>query len=133
MRRPACWLTACCCTFLAQAFAKIFKKTPEELDMHLVYDVSHNIAKVEEHIVDGKLKQLLVHRKGMDSASAEFWYPEYKFTAFSAPYTLNQRTVGVPVPWSLKPEGALHVALNLVSFCCLLAADCLALTSTFWK
>ncbi len=34
-------------TFLCrQAFAKMFKKTPDELDMHVVYDVSHNIAKV---------------------------------------------------------------------------------------
>lgn len=31
--------------------------------MHVIYDVSHNIAKVEEHIVDGKQKTLLVHRK----------------------------------------------------------------------
>lgn len=29
-----------------QAFAKMFKSTPDELDMHVVYDVSHNIAKV---------------------------------------------------------------------------------------
>jgi len=31
--------------------------------MHLIYDVSHNIAKVEQHMVDGKQKRLLVHRK----------------------------------------------------------------------
>lgn len=31
--------------------------------MHVIYDVSHNIAKVEQHMVDGKLKTLLVHRK----------------------------------------------------------------------
>lgn len=31
--------------------------------MHLIYDVSHNIAKVEQHTVNGKLKTLLVHRK----------------------------------------------------------------------
>lgn len=37
--------------------------TPDDLDMHVIYDVSHNIAKTEEHIVDGKLKTLLVHRK----------------------------------------------------------------------
>lgn len=36
---------------------------PDDLDMHVIYDVSHNIAKVEEHIVDGKPKTLLVHRK----------------------------------------------------------------------
>ena len=32
--------------------------------MHVIYDVSHNIAKVEEHIVNGRPKTLLVHRKG---------------------------------------------------------------------
>ncbi len=36
-----------CMTFQTrQAFAKMFKSTPEDLDMHVVYDVSHNIAKV---------------------------------------------------------------------------------------
>lgn len=37
--------------------------TPDDLDMHVIYDVSHNIAKIEEHVVDGKHKTLLVHRK----------------------------------------------------------------------
>jgi tRNA-splicing ligase RtcB len=37
--------------------------TPDDLDMHVIYDVSHNIAKIEEHMVDGKQKTLLVHRK----------------------------------------------------------------------
>jgi tRNA-splicing ligase RtcB len=38
-------------TFLVrQAFAKIFHSTPDDLDMHLIYDVSHNIAKIEEHV-----------------------------------------------------------------------------------
>ena len=51
-------------TFLArQAFAKQFRATPDELDMHVIYDVSHNIAKVEQHVVDGRMKTLLVHRK----------------------------------------------------------------------
>ena len=53
---------------LFQAFAKMFNSTPDDLDMHVVYDVSHNIAKVEEHVVDGKLKTLLVHRKGSTRA-----------------------------------------------------------------
>jgi cytochrome c peroxidase len=35
---------------LLQAFAKAFKSTPDDLDMHVIYDVSHNIAKFEEHI-----------------------------------------------------------------------------------
>ena len=48
-------------TFLArQAFAKMFQSDPNDLDMHVIYDVSHNIAKVEEHFVDGKPKTLLV-------------------------------------------------------------------------
>lgn len=32
-------------TFIVQAFAKMFSSTPDDLDMHVVYDVSHNIAK----------------------------------------------------------------------------------------
>jgi len=63
------WVNRQSMTFLVrQAFAKVFKKNPLELDMHVVYDVSHNIAKFEEHIVDGKIKKLLVHRKGSTRA-----------------------------------------------------------------
>lgn len=51
-----------------QAFAKQFQTTPDDLDMHLIYDVSHNVAKIEEHIVDGRQKRLLVHRKGATRA-----------------------------------------------------------------
>jgi tRNA-splicing ligase RtcB len=36
--------------------------------MELVYDVAHNIAKLEEHTVDGKKKKLWVHRKGATRA-----------------------------------------------------------------
>lgn len=36
--------------------------------MHVIYDVSHNIAKVEQHVVDGKERTLLVHRKGSTRA-----------------------------------------------------------------
>lgn len=46
-----------------QAFAKQFNLSPDDLDMHVIYDVSHNIAKIEEHVVNGKQKTLLVHRK----------------------------------------------------------------------
>lgn len=42
--------------------------TPDDLDMHVIYDVSHNVAKIEEHMVGGKQKQLLVHRKGATRA-----------------------------------------------------------------
>jgi len=40
----------------------------DDLDMHVIYDVSHNIAKVEQHMVDGRPKTLLVHRKGSTRA-----------------------------------------------------------------
>jgi len=38
------------------------------LDMRLVYDVAHNIAKVEKHKIDGQLKSVVVHRKGATRA-----------------------------------------------------------------
>lgn len=37
-------------------------------DLSLVYDVAHNIAKIEEHVVNGKLKKVVVHRKGATRA-----------------------------------------------------------------
>lgn len=36
--------------------------------MQLIYDVSHNIAKIEEHVIDGRPKTLCVHRKGSTRA-----------------------------------------------------------------
>jgi len=63
------WVNRSCITYLTRrAFQKVFDKTPEELDMHLVYDVCHNVAKIEKHVVDGKEKTLLVHRKGSTRA-----------------------------------------------------------------
>ncbi len=63
------WVNRSSMTFLArQAFAKQFDSTPDDLDMHVIYDVSHNIAKREEHMVDGRPRQLLVHRKGSTRA-----------------------------------------------------------------
>ena len=53
---------------IREGFSKVFKKTPEELEMNLVYDVAHNVAKLEEHKVDGKKKKLIVHRKGSTRA-----------------------------------------------------------------
>ncbi|KAF6028922.1 RTCB [Bugula neritina] len=63
------WVNRSSMTFLTrQAFAKMFNSTPDDLDMHVIYDVSHNIAKVEEHFIDGKQRTLLVHRKGSTRA-----------------------------------------------------------------
>ncbi len=49
---------------MRECFGQIFGKKAEELEMELVYDVAHNVAKVEKHKVDGKMKELIVHRKG---------------------------------------------------------------------
>ena len=46
------------------AFAKVFHRDAESLGMNLVYDVCHNVAKVERHTVGKTTKDLLVHRKG---------------------------------------------------------------------
>ncbi|MBZ3871156.1 tRNA-splicing ligase RtcB-like protein [Sciurus carolinensis] len=63
------WVNRSSMTFLTrQAFAKVFNTTPDDLDLHVIYDVSHNIAKVEQHVVDGKERTLLVHRKGSTRA-----------------------------------------------------------------
>jgi tRNA-splicing ligase RtcB (3'-phosphate/5'-hydroxy nucleic acid ligase) len=63
------WVNRTSMTFLArQAFAKVFGRSPVDMDMHVVYDVSHNIAKLEAHVVGGKQKTLLVHRKGATRA-----------------------------------------------------------------
>jgi len=47
-----------------EAFAEFFGCGWQSLKMNLVYDVAHNIAKIEEHVVDGKPKTVCVHRKG---------------------------------------------------------------------
>ena len=41
---------------------------PHVFYRQVIYDVSHNIAKVEEHMVDGRPRSLLVHRKGSTRA-----------------------------------------------------------------
>ncbi len=53
---------------IREVFSTIFGKTAEEMEMNLVYDVAHNIAKLEKYVVDGKEKTLLVHRKGSTRA-----------------------------------------------------------------
>jgi tRNA-splicing ligase RtcB len=51
-----------------EVFARIFGRSWQELQMNLVYDVCHNIAKFEEHTVGGKKKRVWVHRKGATRA-----------------------------------------------------------------
>jgi tRNA-splicing ligase RtcB len=53
---------------IREVFSGIFGRSAEDLEMRMVYDVSHNTAKLERHVVDGKEKTLLVHRKGATRA-----------------------------------------------------------------
>ncbi len=49
---------------IRECFSTVFKKSPEDLGMHQVYDVAHNIPKVEDHKINGTWKKVVVHRKG---------------------------------------------------------------------
>jgi tRNA-splicing ligase RtcB len=51
-----------------EVFAEVFGRSWQELGMTLLYDVCHNIAKLEEHTVNGKKKRVWVHRKGATRA-----------------------------------------------------------------
>ena len=51
-----------------EAFSHVFGKGPHKLGMRQIYDVAHNIAKIEEHEVDGVRKNVVVHRKGATRA-----------------------------------------------------------------
>ena len=53
---------------IRHSFARFFDESPENLGITQVYDVGHNMAKVETHIVDGQEKKLCVHRKGATRA-----------------------------------------------------------------
>jgi tRNA-splicing ligase RtcB len=51
-----------------ETFERVLRIGPQELGMHLVYDVCHNIAKREWHTIDGVRKEVCVHRKGATRA-----------------------------------------------------------------
>ncbi len=53
---------------IRKSFSEVFGKSADALDMQLIYDVAHNIAKLEEHTIDGKRMKLYVHRKGATRA-----------------------------------------------------------------
>ncbi len=53
-----------------EVFSVVFGMGPENLGMEMVYDVCHNIAKKERHMVDGAPRSLCVHRKGATRAFA---------------------------------------------------------------
>jgi tRNA-splicing ligase RtcB len=70
-----------------KVFENIFGKGYKALGMRLVYDVAHNIAKMENYEIDGKIKKLCVHRKGATRA----------FPAGHAALPSKYKNVGQPV------------------------------------
>jgi tRNA-splicing ligase RtcB len=51
-----------------EAMARVFERPAETLGLDVIYDVCHNTAKVERHVVDGESMELVVHRKGATRA-----------------------------------------------------------------
>jgi len=63
------WTNRQCIThWTRESFLKVFGQSRRELGLEQVYDVAHNIAKIEEYTVDGKQQTLCVHRKGATRA-----------------------------------------------------------------
>lgn len=54
--------------WVRQSFEQVFQKPAETFGLRLVYDVAHNIAKIEEHKVNGQTKKVWIHRKGATRA-----------------------------------------------------------------
>ncbi len=54
--------------WVRESFQQVLGKSPEELGMSVVYDVCHNICKLEEHEFDGRRRRVYVHRKGATRA-----------------------------------------------------------------
>ncbi len=53
---------------IREVFSEVFGKDPVDLGMHQVYDVAHNTAKLERHLIEGEWREVLVHRKGATRA-----------------------------------------------------------------
>jgi len=63
------WANRQCIThWVRECFTKVFGKSQGELGLEQVYDVTHNIAKIEDYTIDGKRQSLCVHRKGATRA-----------------------------------------------------------------
>ncbi len=54
--------------WVRRSFEQTFKRPADEFGLDLVYDVAHNIAKIEEHKVNGQRKMVWLHRKGATRA-----------------------------------------------------------------
>jgi tRNA-splicing ligase RtcB len=54
--------------WIRESFEAVFKQPSNKMGLNLIYDIAHNMAKLEEHEVNGKKRQLYVHRKGATRA-----------------------------------------------------------------
>jgi tRNA-splicing ligase RtcB len=73
--------------WVRETFEQVFQRSPKDLDLKLIYDVCHNIAKIETHTVKGERKRVCVHRKGATRAFPPH-HPEIPF---------EYREIGQPV------------------------------------
>lgn len=56
---------------IRKGFESTFNQSRDAMEMEILYDLSHNIVKAEDHMVDGKKRKLLIHRKGATRAFAK--------------------------------------------------------------
>jgi len=73
--------------WVRESFGRVLHQSAEDLGLNLVYDVAHNIAKLEEHQVNGERRRVYVHRKGATRA----------FPAGSPDLPQDYKDVGQPV------------------------------------
>jgi tRNA-splicing ligase RtcB len=82
------WANRQCITHWArESFCKVFIKSANELGIEQIYDVAHNIAKIEDYTIDGKNLKLCIHRKGATRA----------FPAGHKDIPERYKTIGQPV------------------------------------
>jgi tRNA-splicing ligase RtcB len=63
------WANRQCIThWVREAFCRVMEVSERDAGLELIYDVTHNIAKIEEHEMEGLNEQLCVHRKGATRA-----------------------------------------------------------------
>ena len=73
--------------WVRESFERVLNDSAENMDMRIVYDVCHNIGKLEEHEIEGKKRKVYVHRKGATRA----------FGPGKPEISLKYRDIGQPV------------------------------------
>ena len=73
--------------WIRESFEKVLNESAENMGMGIVYDICHNIAKLEEHEIEGEKRKVYVHRKGATRS----------FGPDSPEIPLKYRDIGQPV------------------------------------